>query len=337
MIKISDIAKETGYSVTTVSKALNGYTDISQKAKIKIQEKATEMGYYPNANARSLVTKRSYVIGVIMDEILGLGMEHPFFAGVVQNFRNVLDEEGYDTMFISGRLGNSNIHSYIDHCKQRGVDGVFILCSDIVDEDIQKLIKSQIPTVLFDMPEQDCHTVYSDHYAGGVAAMEYLIELGHKKIAHIYGTEITAAGRMRKQAYLDIMKKYHYPVHEGYLQSGGYFDYKYGKKAMMSLLDLHEQPTAVFVAGDVMALGAVNACYERHVRIPDDISIIGFDNIKMLDWVTPSLTTVAQDMVELGRGCAQVLLDLISDKPVKNQKRVIQTYLVERGSCQKRS
>ncbi|QUI24635.1 LacI family DNA-binding transcriptional regulator [Vallitalea pronyensis] len=333
MIKIGDIAKATGYSVTTVSKAFNNYTDISEKARNTILAKADELGYIPNAQARGLVMKRSFTIGVMLDEILGLGLTHPFFAGVVQAFREVVEERGYSMILISNQIGNSLIGSYLDHCKQRNVDGVFILCTNTDDEGIQALIHSDIPTVLFDIPDGDTHSVISNHYEGALEAVNYLIDKGHRKIAHIYGNTLTFAGAERKRGYMDVLNQHHIKVLDEYLVCGGYFDFKYGKKAMVELLALETPPTAVFVSGDIMALGAIQACYERHIRVPEDLSIIGFDNVKLLDWITPALTTVAQDYKEIGKACCDILLKAISDKKLPPIQKIISTHMIKRNSC----
>ncbi len=333
MVKIGDIAKATGYSVTTVSKALNNYTDISDKAKRIIIDKASELGYIPNAQARGLVMKRTFTLGVMLDEILGLGMEHPFFAGIIQAFRVAVEAKGYDVIFISNQIGNSPIESYLDHCRQRNVDGVFILCTNQEDEGIQELINSDIPCVMFDTVSEHADSVVSNHYQGAFDAMNYLVKLGHRSIAHIYGNEVSLAGRERKRAYMDALNYHNIPIREDYMVNGGYFDFKYGKRAMEELLELEERPTAVFVSGDIMALGAIQACYEHHVRIPEDISIMGFDNVKLLDWITPALTTVAQDEIAVGKACCDLLMEAINDKSKKPEKKTIQTFIVERNSC----
>jgi len=333
MVKIGDIAKATGYSTTTVSKAFNNYTDISDKARNKIRKMAEEMGYVPNTQARGLVMKRSFTIGIILDEILGLGLQHPFFGGMVQAFREVVEEEGYSLVLISNNMGNTKSESFLTHCNQINVDAVFILCTDKEDKHIQELIHSKTPTVLFDAPDDFAHGVISDHYNGAIKAVEYLISLGHTKIGHIYGNELTFAGEQRKNGFYQAMKDHKLPVNEEHVQCGGYFDFKYGKQAMEEIISSGDLPTAIFIAGDIMALGAIQACYEHNIRIPDDISFIGFDNVKMLDWITPGLTTVAQDFNGLARSCCTILIDAIENKEIEHCQKTISTQLVVRDSC----
>lgn len=333
MIKISDIAKATGYSVTTVSKAFNGYTDISDKAKQIIINKANELEYIPNAQARGLVMKRSFTIGVILDELLNQGLTHPYFSAVIQSFRVAVEEEGYSMILISNKIGHSKISSYLNHCNERNVDGVFVLCTSKEDPGINALVHSKIPTVFLDNPDGETHSVTSNHYQGAYDAVSYLISLMHKKIGHIYGSELTYAGSERKRAYYDALGAHNIDIDERYLVNGGFFDFKYGKKAMEELLELEDRPTAVFASGDIIALGAMQACYEKGIRVPDDMSIIGFDNVTFLDWITPSLTTVAQDYHHLGRESCRLLMSAIEDNHMPITNRVVDTFLVERNSC----
>lgn len=336
MVKIGDIAKATGFSVTTVSKALNGYTDISDKTRDLIIAKAKEVGYVPNASARSLVMKRSFTIGVILDDVSRDGLEHPFFGGVVQAFRVEIERKGYDMLMISNAIGQSPVDSYINHCRQRSVDGVLILCTDLSQPGVQELLDSDIPSVLFDLPEERVNCVYSDHYTGAREAMKHLIDLGHTKIGHIYGNDITYAGYERRRAYMDALHENNLPLRADYLQDGGFFEFERGFEVMRVLLDLEDPPTAVFVAGDAMALGAMKCCYKRHLRIPDDISIIGFDNIRMLEWTTPRLTSVAQNQKLLGNECAKILFERIGNSKTEGFLKVkIPTHLVKGETCQK--
>ena len=333
MANIQDIAKATGYSATTVSKAFNNYTDISEKAKKKILETAKRMDYIPNAQARGLKMKCSFTIGVILDELLDLGLSHPFFSLVVESFRKSVEASGYSMILISNNLGNSNIESYISHCTQLNVDAVFILCTDPMDQGIKDLIHSNIPTVLFDTPDKDTSCVITNHYQGAFDAVKYLFDKGHRKIAHIFGSELTYAGAERQRGYLDAMHAFDLNVRDDYMVSGGYFDLKYGKLAMESLLTIDDRPTAVFASGDMMALGAIQACNEQGVIVPDDLSMIGFDNLMLLDWIHPALTTVAQDYTTIGRVCCEMLSEMVSNKEMTHHTKIIDTKIVERASC----
>ncbi|GJM81892.1 hypothetical protein HMSSN139_43880 [Paenibacillus sp. HMSSN-139] len=186
MITIYDIAQMTGFSPTTVSKVFNGYSDVSEKTRRKILDAADELGYVPNAHARSLTTKRSWTIGVLFIEPSGAGILHPYFGGVIEGFKQVATSKGYDLMFISKDIGGKK-STYLEHCKIRGIDGVVVVLPDASDPYFQELLDSDIPCVLLDQESTLKSTVYSDNAEGVRLAVTYLHSIGHRKIAHIGG------------------------------------------------------------------------------------------------------------------------------------------------------
>ncbi len=260
-----------------------------------------------------------------------------FFASTIQHFKTFMEGgKGYDSLLIANGLGGDTpVDSYLNHCRQRGVDGIVIFCTDVENEGIQELLKSQLPSVIFDNPKMGgTNSVYSDHYLGSKKAVEYLIKLGHKEIAHIYADVSHYPGKRRKQAYMDVLNENNIVIRENLLQDGGCFEFDKSKEAMDSLLKLDNRPTAIFAASDIMALGAIKSCHQKGLNVPDDISVIGYDNLKMLEWISPRISSVAQDMRKIGRECARILLDKI-EKP--NYKRVdsvmIPTTLIIGDTC----
>jgi DNA-binding LacI/PurR family transcriptional regulator len=334
MITIYDLAKKTGFSSTTVSKALNNYPDVSKKTRQAILDTATEMGYLPNAHAQSLSTKKSWTIGVMFSEDNQIGMKHPFFSAVIESFRKHAEKEGYDLILASRNLRNRG-SSYLEHFMYRGVDGIVVICSDPNDPQVQEMIDASIPIVVIDMSNQNCSVVFSDNLSGGALAINYLYSLGHTKIAHISGEPSIYAGQVRIQGYSDAMKKLKLPILEGYLVNGGMFSIEEGAKAMDKLLDLKEPPTAIFIAGDHMAIGAMEAAKKRGYNIPDDISIIGYDDIEMASYVTPKLTTIKQDTDSIGIRATQLLMKQIIQKKKIITEEIIPVELIERESCKR--
>lgn len=318
MTTIYDISKATGFSPTTVSKALNDYPDISNKTKQIILEKAKELGYIPNSHARTLITKISWTIGVLFDEKLNIGIKHPFFNAVIESFKKNIESKGYDLLFISKDIGGRKI-SYLDHCKIRSVDGVIIISSDFTNKEIQELIDSEIPCVLIDIESNKASTVYSDNIQGCFLSVEYLYSLGHRKIAHIYGSLDTYAGYIRKEGYINALERFGIQKIDEYMVDGGYFSVDGGYKAMKKLLELDDIPTAVFVSGDYMAIGAINAIKEKGLKVPDDISIIGYDDLEICKYITPKLTTIRQNTELIGENAADVLINAIDKKMLEHQ------------------
>ncbi|TCI67494.1 MULTISPECIES: LacI family DNA-binding transcriptional regulator [unclassified Exiguobacterium] len=329
---IYDLAKKTGFSITTVSKALNNYKDVSEKTRAKILQAAAEMDYLPNAHAQSLSTKKSWAIGVMFSEANEVGMKHPFFNGIIESFRHATEEHGYDLIFASRNLRNRDM-SYLEHFKHRAVDGIVVICSDRMDEQVQELMQSDIPIVVVDMDSANCSVVYSDNSEGARMAVNYLYELGHRAIAHIAGDSSIDAGAARVKGYELAMHALDLPIQPGYLVNAGFFSVEEGKQAMEQLLQLPSPPTAVFVAGDQMAIGAIEAVHEHGLRVPEDISIIGYDDIGMIKYITPKLTTIRQDTDEIGEAAAELLIEQMTAKERRTERRVIPVRLIERASC----
>ncbi len=336
MVKIKDIAKATGYSMTTVSKAFNGYTDISEVARNTVLETAQRLGYIPNGSARSLATKKSNTIGIIFDEILGVGIRHPFFAAIIEYFKKAVEKEGYDILFISSSIGGkTNIKSYLEHCRQRGVDGVFIACTQFEEESIQSLVASNIPCVSVEIFTDQINCVNSNDFQGSYDATTYLYNLGHRQIAHIAGTESSYAGLERKRGYLNALEDLGLPFRKDYVLDGGYFAWKNGYTTMQKIIRLKDRPTGVVVAGDMMALGAVKSIFDAGLGVPEDFSIIGFDNIEILQYSIPGITTVAQDFENIGLKAAELLVSNMLNLEMTKQCIYLPTTIVERASCKK--
>ncbi|MBM7094838.1 LacI family DNA-binding transcriptional regulator [Bacillus sp. H-16] len=331
MTTIYDIAKKTGFSITTVSRALNNYTDVSEKTKKKILEAVDEMGYYPNSIARSLTTKKSWALGVIFVEDLGVGIKHPFFSAVIESFKQNVESLGYDIIFLSRNIGGEE-KSYVDHAIHRGVDGIIVMCSDFEDKEVQKLIESPIPSLVVDLHSDKSSVVYSDNYRGSILAVDHLHELGHRKIAHIKGHQKTFAGLERLRGYRSAMENYGLDIPSSYIADGGFFSYEGGYDAMKEILSLEDRPTAVFVSGDNMALGALKACKEAGVSVPDDLSIVGFDDIEISKHITPGLTTIRQDTDLIGKKASEVLVQQINMRSRDYAAVTIPVQLVVRES-----
>ncbi|OIJ17426.1 LacI family transcriptional regulator [Anaerobacillus alkalilacustris] len=315
MATIYDIAKKTGFSITTVSRALNNYPDVGAKTKKIILEAVEEMGYYPNSIARSLTTKKSWTLGVIFIEHLGVGIKHPFFSAVIQSIKQHVEKIGYDLIFLSENIGEEK-KNYLDHALHRGVDGIIVVCTKYDDPEVVKLMDSKIPSVVIDLHSDKSSVVYSDHFLGSEMAVEHLYSLGHRKIAHISGHQSTYAGIERIKGFKHATGKFGLNIPSTFIVEGGYFSYEGGYNAMKQLIELGDRPTAVYAAGDMMAIGAINAINDHGLNCPQDFSIIGFDDIELSRYTNPKLTTIRQDTDLIGENAARVLLDQINGNKV---------------------
>lgn len=331
MSTIYDVARKSGYSITTVSKVLNNYPNVSEKAKEKVRMVVKEMGYMPNSSAKTLASKRSNLIGVVFSEELDVGIAHPYFNEIIESFKKQIELSNYDLLFVSRNIDTDQ--SYYDHLRHRGVDGVIVVVAEM--EKVEKeLIGSDIPAVFIDIDIKNTNVVYSDNTMGSMLAVDYLYELGHRKIAHITGESTNFSAMKRIQGFQKAVEKNQLQIPNNYIVNGGYFSYEGGQVAMKQLLMLEDRPTAVYVSGDEMAIGAIQTIKDSGLRVPEDISIIGFDDISIAKYLDPPLTTIRQEKSIIGKQAAILLLAEI-DKEIKNYKsEVIPVSLVKRGTCQ---
>ena len=245
MVTIKDVSKRSGYSITTVSKALNNYSDISDSTKKKILDLCEEMGYVPNLSARSLITQKSYTIGIVFEESTGVGLEHPLFSKVLESFKSTVEADGYDVLFLSKSMGSKH-GSYLEHSKRKNVEGVFCLVGDFTSDEMSSLYKSKLPTILMDYSEEGLNYITSNNKQGLEQAIKYFKDLGHTKIANIYGGEYLQVGSARKLYFEEAMRKHNLELVEDYQVSGELFTKENGYSAMKHILELKNQPTAIF-------------------------------------------------------------------------------------------
>src|SRR5690625_1667764 len=247
MATIYDVAKKSGYSITTVSKVLNNYSNVSKRAKDKVMLAVEELGYIPYSSARTLATKRSNMIGVVFSEARDVGMTHPFFSEVIEGFKKQVELYHYDLLFVSRNIAPHQ--NYHDHLRHRGVDGVIVLNLHFEDEEIKLFKDSMLPAVFIDTHIENENVVYSDNFLGCSLAIDYLYGLGHRKIAHIAGSTTTFTGAERVKGFKKAIDKYKLAIPDDYHVDGGYFAYEGGRSAMLKLLALPDRPTAIFVSG----------------------------------------------------------------------------------------
>ncbi len=322
MTTLKDISQKTGYSITTISRALNGYSDIGTDTIKKVRDVALEMGYIANASARSLKTRKSWTIGVIFDEHSGIGLRHPLFANVLEEFKKAVEYEGYDVLFITRQKGKKPTTSFYNHAIEKSVDGVFVLCTDYQSSEYQELAKSNIPTVVLDHLSNNIYNIASDNRSSIADVINHLKDLGHTKIAHIFGDPLNFAGLKRREHFISSMLLQDLDVRSDFLVEGTTYTTEEGYAAMKVLLSIEDKPTAVFCAGDMLAIGAIRAIEDAGLKCPDDVSVVGFDGIDLGDYITPKLTTVKQKTKSMGRTSADYLINII-DGVIKNVAKTV--------------
>ncbi len=336
MTTIRELARLSGVSVATVSRVLNDYADVSTQTREKVLKIVRELDYAPAAAARTLVTQRSHVVGVV----LSTGgehpdLEHPFFQSVLVGLKYFLGAGGYDLLlFANEDSGNAfESHSYDRRARTHGVDGVVLMGVDGGDPEIQKLAKSQIPCVAVDLDLVGRRTGYviSDNLDGAEQAVRHLAQLGHTRIATITGMTTSRPGIDRLVGFRGELDRLGLPYRDEYVQEGDFY-VESGYEGMRALLALQEPPTAVFAASDLMAVGAMRAAEEAGRSVPSDVSIVGFDDIQLAGLVLPPLTTVRQDKPGLGAAAAEALIRMIARDGVSPPVLTLPVELVVRGS-----
>lgn len=312
MASMKDIAAACGVSVATVSKALNDHSDIGGETKEKVRRAAKELGYHPNSSARALKTNRTYNLGVLYKEQSGSGLTHDYFSQILENFRNTAENGGYDITFLSNSKKRKDQMSYLEHTIYRGMDGVLVAIADYRDLEVMELLSSELPVVTVDYVYNGRISVMSDNVAGMESLLSYVYAQGHRKIAYIYG-EDSVVTTNRLSAYYRFHEKRDMAVREELLQGGRYRDSHTAGILTTRLLGQSDPPTCILYADDFSAIGGMNTIKDRGLRIPEDISIAGYDGITMASQLEPRLTTYRQDTVGIGRLAAQKLISLIEN------------------------
>jgi LacI family transcriptional regulator len=338
MAGIREVAKQSGVSVSTVSRVFNGYDDVSPATRERVLEIARKLDYAPSAAARTLVKQRSQLIGVV----LFTGYEHPdihhpFFQEVLVGLKHGIGELGYDLLlFATEQPGSSRgrPHSYLRRAQQHRADGIVVMGVDRADPEVDKLVRSDVPVMAVDIDVVGDHTsfVASDNIGGARLAVRHLHGLGHTRIATIAGPSGMKPGADRTLGFRAEMRELGLTIPPGYEVEGDFYP-ESGERAMQSMLALPEPPTAVFVAADMMAVGAIRAAQSAGLSVPEDLAIVGFDDIRVAELVSPPLTTVRQDMVGIGLAAGRALVEQIENPDVTPPVLTLPVELVVRESC----
>jgi LacI family transcriptional regulator len=335
-VTIRQLARLSGVSIGTVSRALNGYADVRPETRERIMRLARELDYTPSASARSLVTQRSHVVGVFLDTGEGHpDVQHPFFHEVLGGLKDRIGAGGFDLLlFASERPGNGyGPHSYLKRARHHSVEGVVMMGVDPEESEVRRLARAELPCVGVDVeldgPATEC--VMSDNVDGAIQAVRHLHALGHRRIATITGMIEKRPGIDRLRGYRAALQELGLAYRDEYVAYGDFY-FESGRAATARLLALPEPPTAIFAGADLTALGAIRAATEAGLSIPRDLSVVGFDDIQIAPHLNPPLTTVRQDKSGLGRAAADALIALIEGATERTPLVTLPVELVARGS-----
>ena len=302
------IAKELNLSPSTISKVINRNGAVSQATRERVLTYIADVGYVPQSSARKLKSKRSYTLGVVFTEESNVGLEHSFFSSILQHFKSFSESKGYELSFIVTKLGEHQM-SYYEWCLNKRVDGIYIVVGNYQDKGLYDLVGKDIPCVSTDMILPGLHTVISDNEQGIRMALEYVrYKLKKQKIALIAGPKSSKAFIERLEHFKHIGNALGFDTSSVYHTES--FGFTSGYQAMEKILK-DQQPEVVLVNSDDLALGALKCIKDSRLSVPEDIQVIGFDDIAFARHFTPSLTTIRQDRKRLGETAANHLIQLI--------------------------
>lgn len=315
MTTIKDIARAAGVSVTTVSRGLNGYSDVSEKTRKKILRIAKELNYSPNTLARSLVMNKSKTFGLLVSGLNQSSAKDNITFDILAGINKFVGESGYDIVLFSTTSTKQREKTYTQLCRERRVDGVIIQGIRTDDPYLKEVVESDIPCVLIDIPLTSLSVGYvtTDNILGSKKAVRHLIQMGHTRIAFINGHDFAFVSQQRLKGYEEALKEASIPINQEWIGNGE-FSEEAAERVTLKLLETHPEITAVFCASDLMALGVLRATRKLGIDVPDELSIIGFDDIILASYVTPSLTSIAQDTFQMGYEAANLLVSILENE-----------------------
>lgn len=327
-MRIKDVAREAGVSTATVSHVINNTRFVSEATREKVLRAIERCDYYPNADARSLASGRSSTLGLLISDI-----SNPFFPELVKSIETLAFEKGYEVILANTDYNEERTLSNVKRFIERKVAGVALMTSELDQGLIHELARQHVPVVFLDIgsPGVCMSNIVVDYETGINEAISHLVWLGHRRIAYIGGPNRLRSAAKRLEAFREALA-YHLPGAPPPEIYEGDFRLESGRRIAQEMLNVGELPTAIVVANDMMALGVMQELRERGLQVPDDISIVGFDDIAFTSLCQPLLTTVRLPRTELGRKAVEALLATIEHPERQGVEIHIPTYFVLRDS-----
>lgn len=330
-MNIKEVARRAGVSTATVSRTINRSAKVTPETAARVRAAIQELDFYPNTNARALGSGRSNFYGLIISDLT-----NPFFPEIAKAFEDVADEHGQEVLMANTNYDPVRMESSVLRMLQRKVDGVAILTSEMDDKLVKKLSGRRIPIVFLDIgrPGPGISVVRIDYAAGVDQGMDHLIGLGHRRFAFISGPLQLASALTRFRAFNDGLARNHLITHQALIREGNH-RVDGGHDAMARILQSGARPTAVIASNDLTAIGAMGAIYESGLRVPEDISVLGYDDIQLSAFTQPALTTIRLPRDEIARLAFRALYrsnPTAVGQPVQGREHLVHSTLVIRKS-----
>ena len=332
-ITIKDIAKRAGVSHSTVSRALRVNHLVSSETSKRIHDIAQEMGYRPSAVARSLKTNRTQVLGVIVSSI-----SDPFFGEILNGIEASAQAGGYSLFIAASQHDPIKERQIVQTMMEQRTDGVIICSSSFSPEHGRQLLSYGFPVVVVNHQGSESfnYSIYHDDIDGSSQITRHLISQGHKRIAYLGNSQSGRTTQDRLRGFLDAMAEAHLEVPENYVHHVEGSEPVLGAESVQYFVKLNPRPTAIICFNDMLAIGVLKGCEQSGLRVPEDISVTGFDNITYSAFTTPSLTTFDQPKFSIGQEAAQLLLDLLQAEdgiiPDTPNVKILKGKLLVRGT-----
>jgi LacI family transcriptional regulator len=329
MATIKEVAVLAGVSSATVSHVINGTRYVSDTVRDQVLNAMKELDYRPNDLARSLRSGVTHTLGLIIPD-----SSNPFFAELGHCIENAAFKAGYSVILCNTESDMRKELLYVDVLTKKLVDGMIFVAAGENADIFKSLVELDIPVVVMDRNYEglDLEVVSSDNHQGGVMATNHLISLGHKRIGCVSGPSKINPSSKRLDGYVEALKSKGLPVDPRYIVQGD-FHPESGFEAGRRLLALPERPTAIFACNDLMAMGVIKAAASMGLRVPEDLAVVGYDDIELASYTNPPLSTIKQPKVEMGLTALQIILDRISNRESGRQKIQLPVSLVVRSSC----
>jgi LacI family transcriptional regulator len=330
-MNIAEIAKRARVSTATVSRTLNQNGPVRAETARRVWRVAEELNYFPNSHARALVSGRSRLLGLIVSDIT-----NPFFPELVRRFESLAMERQYDLILTSTDYQTERMTVCLRRMLERKVDGVALMTSEMDEGLIEELSRRGVPLVFMDVGQVGPRMSHvAMDYAGGIRqAVDHIVGLGHRRIAFISGPLELKSARTRRDAFIARMRKHSLAVDKALVREATHTA-EGGQQAMEALLKVSRRPTAVVCSNDWTAIGALHAIDAARLRVPEDISVVGFDDIPLASYTRPPLTTVRMSAAEIGSTAFDALFHLIDGKDRKGTLLHVPTKLIVRESTAK--
>jgi LacI family transcriptional regulator len=328
---IKDVARRAGVGIATVSRALHGSSQVSPETAARVLKVVEELGYRPNSTAQSLVSGRSHMLGLVVSDIT-----NPFFPELFKGFEDVALENGYDVLVASTNYDTARTALCVQRMIERKIDGVAIMTSEIDPAHKDTFARRKVPLVFLDVGRVGrwVSNVKVDYGAGIAQGVEHLSGLGHRRIAFISGPDSLASARERRDAFLRLLSDPRFGAWRETATEEGNHKVDGGLKAMLRLLARAPRPTAVMASNDLTAIGAMRAIRQWGLRVPEDISVVGFDDIQMAEFTEPPLTTVRLLRTEIARLACDALVQSIVTHGTGVEYRMSTTLVVRQSTAQ---